>query len=145
MRRVLLVGFAVVLVTVFVDPLPANAIGGEGEAWPAFTESSSCGARRVSTPHAQETGWLNRDTLLRGDFAALFGRSVAQVQSDLVSWKVPGSNKTLAVHPLVLPALEQAASRIETTIDVGERYRIDGGPSVAISGYRDTRSGPRST
>ncbi|GMQ93686.1 MAG: hypothetical protein BMS9Abin12_1166 [Acidimicrobiia bacterium] len=117
---------AVVLIFVFVGPLPAYATGGEGEAWPAFTESSSCGARRVSTPHAQETGWLSRDTLLRGEFAGLFGRSVAQVQEALVPWQLPGSNNTLDVHPLLLPALEQAATQIEATIDSGDRYPIDG-------------------
>ena len=135
MRRVLLTCTAAILAVVAVAPLPADAVGGEGEAWPAFTESSSCGAQRIPTSHASETGWLSLDTLLRGEFASMFGRSVEQVRRDLVRWMIPGSSKTLAVHPRVLPALEQAASQINASLAQGDRYRIEG-PSTYSTASR---------
>ena len=103
---------------------PAGAVGGEGEAWPAFTESSGCGAQRLSPPHAESTGWLSRDTILRGPAASMFGRTVQQVFSDLVGWRVPGSTETLSVHPRMVPALEVAAASIQERLDAGETYRI---------------------
>ena len=96
---------------------PAGAVGGEGEAWPAFTESSGCGAQRLSPPHAESTGWLSRDTILRGPAASMFGRTVQQVFSDLVGWRVPGSTETLSVHPRMVPALEVAAASIQERLD----------------------------
>jgi len=135
MRRVLLTCTAAMIAVVSVAPLPAVAAGGEGEAWPAFTESSSCGAQRIPTAHARETGWLSRDTLLRGEFAAMFGRSVQQVQDDLVRWTIPGSSKDLAVHPRLLPSLDEAAAQINAFLAEGERYRIDG-PSTYSTAAR---------
>jgi len=125
MRRALVIYVAVVLTTAAVSPLPARAIGGEGEAWPSFTESSSCGAQRIPTAHAQETGWLSGETLLRGEFAAMFGRSVESIRRDLVRWTLPGSSVVLAVHPRMLPALIQAAEQINTSTAERDRYRID--------------------
>ena len=65
---------------------PAAAVGGEGEAWPSFTESSGCGAQRLRPPHADSTGWLSRDTILRGPTADMFGRTVQQVFDELSRW-----------------------------------------------------------
>ncbi|MGI9666059.1 MAG: M15 family metallopeptidase [Acidimicrobiia bacterium] len=103
---------------------PAHAVGGEGETWPTFTESSGCGAQRMSPPHAAETGWLSKGDLLRGEAAAYFGRSVRQVQEDLVLWSVPGSSENLAVHPTVIPALKAAGAAIQARLDQGDSYKI---------------------
>ncbi len=105
---------------------PADAIGGEGEAWPAFTESSSCGAQRVSTPHAGESGWLARSAYLRGDFAAMFGRTVGDVHKELVLWTIPGSFERLAIHPWIVPALDMAGDAIVDAQADDLEYRIDG-------------------
>ena len=112
---------------------PASAIGGEGEAWPSFVESSSCGAQRVLTPQADKTGPLSREALLRGDFAALFGRSVSEARSSLVAWRFPGSQKQILVHPLVVPSLDRAAVSIRTSIADGRRYQIDWETTFASS------------
>lgn len=106
-------------------PVAALATGGEGETWPAFTESSACGAQRITTPHAPSTGWLNRSFVLRGEYGAYFGRTVQDVFSALVRWPVPGSTEVLAVHPAVVPALDDAAASIESAFDAGETYEID--------------------
>jgi len=80
----------------------------------------------MSPPRANESGWLDSDTLLRGEFAAMFGRSVKQVRKNLVRWTIPGSTKVLAVHRAMLPALEQASEQINATIAGGDQYVIDG-------------------
>lgn len=135
MQRFLLTCVAALLASTAVAPHPARAAGGEGEAWPSFTESTSCGAQRIPTAHALETGWLSIDTLLRGEFAAMFGRSVRQVRGELVGWTVPGSSEVLAVHPRMLPALNQAAEQINASLAEGDRYRIDG-PSTFSAAAR---------
>lgn len=106
-------------------PTAALATGGEGEAWPAFTESSACGAQRITTPHAPSSGWLSRSFVLRGEYGAYFGRTVQDVFSALERWPVPGSTEVLAVHPAVVPALDEAAASIESAFDDGETYAID--------------------
>ncbi len=103
----------------------ADAIGSEGEAWPAFTESSSCGAQRVSTPHASHTGWLGRTELLRGEFAAMFGRTVGDVHRNLVLWQIPGSSENLAVHPWMVPALDAAGRDLVAAHSEDLEYAID--------------------
>lgn len=103
---------------------PALAVGGEGQTWPAFTESSACGAQRIPTPHADETGWLARSDLLRGEFAAYFGRSVQQIHSEVVRWEMPDSKTILAVHPWTVPALDAAAASIEGQSGSNGPYRV---------------------
>lgn len=118
---------------------PAQAVGGEGETWPTFTESSGCGAHRMRPPHAEESGWLSKDDLLRGEAANYFGRSVREVLDDLVKWPIPGSSEVLAVHPSVLPALELAGATIEARLDDGDHYRIT--PSTTFSAAARTIAG----
>lgn len=103
---------------------PARATGGEGEAWPNFTESSSCGAQRVPTPLALRPGGFRLETLLRGPFANMFGRSVEDLRSDLVRWTIPGSNKVLLAHERMIPALDRVDSTIEAAIARGRTYGI---------------------
>jgi len=123
-RRFLLVIGSLVLVSVGLSSTAAMATGGEGEAWPAFTESSACGAQRVSTPHAEQMGGLSVDAFIRGPFGAVFGRSVSEILGDLVRWPLPGSTETLTVHPSMVPALDQAAVAIEAALDEGLTYDI---------------------
>ncbi|MCL1593963.1 MAG: M15 family metallopeptidase [Actinomycetia bacterium] len=125
MRMPVIVASALFALALASLPQEASAVGGEGEAWPSFTESSACGAQRVITAHAEASGWLSRDTLLRGDFAGMFGRSVAQVKDDLVAWTVPGSQKNLAVHPASLAALEQASTNLALSSRESASYTID--------------------
>ncbi len=103
---------------------PAEAVGGEGQTWPAFTESSACGAQRIPTAHADETGWLAHGDLLRGDFGAFFGRTVQDVHNYLVRYNVPGSPFTVGVHPWMVPALEDAHEAILELAETEGRYQI---------------------
>lgn len=125
MRRRLAFTLGIAAISALVVMSPALATGGEGEAWPSFTESSACGAQRISTPHAARTGGLSTDTILRGEFGAYFGRTVADVFSSRVLWPVPGSTEVLAVHAAMVPALDEAARSIEAALARGERYEID--------------------
>ncbi|MGB5564822.1 MAG: M15 family metallopeptidase [Acidimicrobiia bacterium] len=125
MRMRLLLPVGVVVLSMLGLSEPASATGGEGEAWPSFTESSSCGAQRVTTPHAEDPGWMAGGELLRGEFAAMFGRTVDQVRSSLVPWEVPGSSEVLTIHARAVPAFERAASNLEASLAAGAEYRID--------------------
>ena len=131
MRLLLSVGVVVLAMLGLSEP--ASATGGEGEAWPSFTESSSCGAQRVITPYAEDRGWMAGGELLRGEFAAMFGRTVDQVRSSLVRWEVPGSSEVLTIHARALPAFEQAASNLETALAAGAEYRIDPASTFAAA------------
>ena len=124
MQKLATVALVAALVSILA-PASAFAIGGEGETWPALTESSGCGAQQIPTPHADSTGWLSRDDLLRGDVAALFGRTVQDVHSSLVRWQIPGSSEVIAVHPLIVPALEAAEASLVSAMATDLGYRID--------------------
>lgn len=130
---------ALAIALVGVPTAPAVALGGEGETWPAFTESSGCGAQRIPTPHADDHGWFARDELLRGDFASMFGRSVGAIHRELVRWPVPGSNEVLAVHPWMVPALDLAGAGIVDSLARDLRYRVD--PSTTYSAASRTIAG----
>ena len=106
MYRRMLTALAGCALVAIVTAAPAAATGGEGEAWPSFTESSSCGSQRVSTPLAIEPGWFGVETLLRGPFAEMFGRSVKELRNDLVRWEVPGSTEVLLAHERMQTALD---------------------------------------
>ena len=133
MRMRLLLTVGVVALSMFGLSEPAGATGGEGEAWPSFTESSSCGAQRVTTPNAEDQGWMAGGELLRGEFAAMFGRTVDQVRSSLVRWEVPGSSEVLTIHDRALPAFERAASNLEASLVAGAEYRIDPASTFAAA------------
>jgi hypothetical protein len=125
MRQTMATLLFAVFIAIAIGVVPASATGGEGEAWPSFTESTACGAQRVPTPHAAATGHLSAGTLLRGEFAAMFGRSVELVQAELVGWTLPGSSVRLAVHPRMAHALALATANANESLDDGMAYRID--------------------
>ncbi len=123
----------VAVLAALVPAGPATATGGEGEAWPTFTESSACGARSTTTPYVGFTGWLSKRSILRGPYAAMFGRTVAQVFADLAPWGVPGSTERLSVHERMLPALEQVSATIAERLAAGDVYRIVPSKTYAVA------------
>jgi len=125
MRHLLAVVLLALTLAVLAGVGPALATGGEGEAWPSFTESGGCGAQYAFTPHVGTTGRLPRDTILRGPFAAMFGRTVAEVRAHLVSWSIPGSSATVLVDEHLLPALRQVGRTLWAHLVAGDRYRIE--------------------
>ncbi len=115
-------------------PSPASALGGEGEAWPSFNESGGCGAQRARPSHAAESGWLSKDTLIRGEAGAYFGRTVRQVLDGRVLWQLPGSSKKLAIHERIVDALDAASEAIEAHMaEFGVRYRIKGSSTYSTA------------
>ena len=133
MRSTARILVALSAVAVALSPMAADATGGEGEAWPAFTESSSCGAQRITTAHAPGPGGLSRDFILRGEYGAYFGRTVDQVFDAMVRWPVPGSSEVLAVHPWMVPALDDAARAIDRSLAAGATYDIDNRTTFSAS------------
>jgi hypothetical protein len=133
MRLVPILIAIVVVVAITLVPSRAAATGGEGEAWPTFTESSSCGAQRISTPLADHQGWLSTSDILRGEFAAMFGRTVADVFSHLVRWQIPGSSASLAVHERILPAYQRVRNALQSAILSGGRYPIESAATSSVA------------
>jgi hypothetical protein len=135
MRRLVTFLGSLAMVTALVAsiPAPAAAAGGEGETWPAFTESSSCGAQRITTPLAEAPGGFGADTLLRGPYAEFFGRTVQQVRDQFVPWRIPGSSVSLNAHERMLPALDLAQESLEDAIAAGNEYRIRGSATSATA------------
>ncbi|RPI23305.1 MAG: hypothetical protein EHM57_04170, partial [Actinobacteria bacterium] len=131
MRRAVVV-FAIAAAAMAM-PAAARATGGEGEAWPSFNESSACGAVFMRTPYIDGTGRISRDTILRGPYAAMFGRTVDQVFDNLTRWDVPGSPEHITTHNRVLTALLQVATGIERAMASGLSYRVDAEQTSAIA------------
>lgn len=70
---------------------------------------------------------MSRTDLLRGDFAAMFGRSVDEVFASTVRWPIPGStSEVFAVHRNALRAFDTAGRALLDEMDAGEHYRING-------------------
>lgn len=131
-RRALIVLLAAVAAVAAV-PTTAVATGGEGEAWPSFNESSACGAVFMRTPYIDGTGWISRDTILRGPYAAMFGRTVDEVFDNLTTWAVPGSPEVVATHRRVLPAIARVSAAIERAMAAGLSYYVDPDQTSAIA------------
>lgn len=131
MRRAVTV--IAVAAAILAVPVAATATGGEGEAWPSFNESSACGAVFIRTPYIDGTGWISRDSILRGPYAAMFGRTVDQVFDNLTSWDVPGSPGRITTHRRVMPALLQVGAAIEDAMAAGQIYYVDPDHTSAIA------------
>lgn len=123
MRRLGIVVAGIVAMAIL--PSPALATGGEGDAWPSVNESSGCGASYTRSPHTGEGGWLSTDSLIRGPWGALFGRTVQQVRDDTVLWSVPGSSERLQVHERMIPALEQVEASLLAQMSRGDDYSVN--------------------
>jgi len=117
---------AVVLVGGFLfTPVPADAVGGEGEGWPAFGESDGCGSPWMRGPKVERTGALPASTVLRGPHASYFGRTVGQVWDSLKWWDVPMSNgESLRLHERLIPALSQVEENLANAAASGYSYNI---------------------
>jgi hypothetical protein len=103
----------------------ADAVGGEGESWPAFGESDGCGSPWMRGPNAETSGWLPTSTVLRGPHADYFGRSIRQVWDSLFWWRVPMSNgESLRLHERMRPALKQVEARLAQEAANGKYYGI---------------------
>ena len=108
--RILASSFAVAIAlgSVLLLPAPADAVGAEGEGWPAFGESDGCGSPWMRGPKVERTGSLSSSTVLRGPHADYFGRTIDQVWDSLRWWDVPMSNdESLRLHERLIPALSQ--------------------------------------
>lgn len=134
MHRLVALGASLaVAVAILSATDPAQATGGEGETWPTFTESSSCGAQRITTPLAVKPGGFSTSTVLRGPYAAFFGRTVQEVRERSQPWRIPGSSVSLNAHERVVPALDLVDQSLEAAIASGEEYRIRGSETSATA------------
>lgn len=110
---------------VLTSSTPADAVGAEGEGWPAFNESDGCGSPWMRGPSIERTGWVPSSTPLRGPHADYFGRSIQQVWDSLFWWDVPMSNgESLRLHERMRPALEQVEAGLAQARANGKYYGI---------------------
>lgn len=122
---------AVALVAILIVPVlgpPVAAVEYE-----AVAESSACGYPRFYPPRTGTSGSLSSGHLVRGPAGALFGRSIAQIQGELVWWTVPMSDGVrVQVHRRLLPALDQVRANLEEAAASGLWYQVR---DVVTSGY----------
>lgn len=103
----------------------AEAVGAEGEGWPAFGESDGCGSPWMRGPKVQASGWLSGSAILRGPHADYFGRTIQQVWDSLRWWDVPMSNgESLRLHQRMFPALQQVEANLAEAASNGNFYSI---------------------
>ncbi|CAN5863590.1 hypothetical protein BH23ACT5_BH23ACT5_02130 [soil metagenome] len=97
------------------------------------SESWGCGWPRFSTPLAATTGPFPSSLPVRGPAGALFGRTIGEVESQLVWWSVPMSDGArVRVHRRLLPALREVEQNLAEAAAQGRDYRIR---SAATYGY----------
>ena len=109
--------------------LPATTPA-EGTALPSFNESPGCGdLEGVRGPYATAAGDLTDTEAVGGPWGDFFGRTLAEVQDQLVEVEMPMPAPglppfTVYVHRRVLPALQQAIDNLEAEQARGNYYTI---------------------
>lgn len=126
MRAVVSLWVAVVLA------IPLSASGTEQlpapEEWSSIAESGGCGLPRFYPPRTGASGGLGSNTYVRGPFGALFGRTIGQVEANLVSWTVPMSGGvSVRVHKRLLPALRIVEANLAAEASLNRSYRARSG------------------
>lgn len=103
----------------------AHASAPEPEALPSFNESPGCDALYgVSGPLADEPGLIPMSAPVYGPWGDFYGRTIAQIHSQLVPVQLPGQSKTLYVHQRVLPAFQQVLANLAAEQAAGNTYPI---------------------
>ncbi len=112
-----------------VTLVPAGAAVGSSDTsvrWTSFSESSSCGAPYTGTPIMSRSGALSASEPLLGPFGTYFGRTLAEVRSELVWWTVPGSGgMRVQVNRVALPAFQTVSKNLAKHAVAGRHYRIE--------------------
>ncbi len=109
---------AAVLAIAPVSP-PAEA------GYAVVSESWGCGWPRFNTPLAARTGSLPSSLPVRGPAGALFGRTIGEIEGQLVWWSVPMSDGArVRVHRRLLPALRQVERNLADAAARGLNYPI---------------------
>ena len=113
-----------VLVSVWSIPTPAQG-SDTSTRWEHFSESSTCSAPYTKTPYVSRVGYLSNAEQILGPFGTYFGRSIAQVRTQLVLWAVPFSGgKRVLVHSSALPAFKRVAAGLTAQAAAGRVYPI---------------------
>ncbi|MET0567010.1 MAG: M15 family metallopeptidase, partial [Acidimicrobiia bacterium] len=113
-----------VLLTAIPSP-PARSSSDTSTRWDSFSEASSCGQPFTRTPYASKSGGLAPEEPVLGPFGTYFGRTVAQVRTNLVPWIVPGSGGQMVwVHFRSLPAFQRVATALAAEAQRGRVYPV---------------------
>jgi hypothetical protein len=121
--------FAVVasLIAMFAVMSPGTSIANDAGADVAnFAESRGCNpyVPGPSRPFVSRSGYMSTTEQIRGPWGDMFGRTYYQVSQSLVSWRIPGTSKTMRVHERLLPALNQVADNLNAHRAAGKSYYV---------------------
>ena len=118
------------LLSLTASALPASA---RSDTVPSFSESPGCGAfnglrgpQMAPGPYDDSYPYdaLPSTAELHGPWADYFGRTIGEVNSDLVVVHLPGQAKDLYIHERVLPAFNQVLSNLAVEAANGNTYTI---------------------
>ena len=110
--------------TIALLPSPANA-GDTVTRWENFSESTTCGSSYTRTPFVSRRGSLSNGEVILGPYGTYFGRSISEIRSQLVSWRVPNSGgQTVLVHQEVLPSLNEVTATLAQEAAQGNVYGV---------------------
>ncbi len=109
---------------VFFGPDPATA-SDTSTRRDSFSESTHCGSSSTPTPFASKQGYLYDSEVILGPFGTYLGRTIAEVESQLVWWTVPYSDgRRVRIHQAMLPSLEKVTATLEAEAAQGRIYWI---------------------
>jgi hypothetical protein len=125
-RWTALSGAALIAVALVVLPAETAEANDAGISVTNFSESRGCEpfVAGIAKPNVSRQGTIPLNEQIRGPWGEMFGRTYQQVSSSLVTWKLPGSSKTLRVHNRMLPALEIAAANLNGHLAQGKSYSV---------------------
>jgi hypothetical protein len=124
-RRTIVVWAALVILAGNLFTSPSSA-SDAGVSLANFSESRGCdpGIAGPQRPHVASSGTMSVNDQIRGPWADMFGRTYYQVRDSLEWWRIPGTSKSIRVHERVLPALEQAATNLNSYVLDGAYYNV---------------------
>ena len=90
---------------------------------PVTSESPGCGTPRFYLPESGRRGALPGSFPVRGPAGALFGRTLDDVEEQLVWWTVPMSDGVrVRIHRLLLPVLQDVERNLAIEAAAGRHY-----------------------
>ena len=106
------------------SPIPAEA-SDTSTRWETFSESTSCGESATPTPFVSREGYLSDSEPILGPFGTYFGRTIGEVQAQLVWWTVPdGGGRRVKVHRAMLASLQKLEAILAEEAANGRVYRV---------------------
>lgn len=125
-RRIRLAAGVAMIAALAVPHVAATAGSDSAVRWTSMSESSNCGQSYIGTPIMSTSGLLTDSERILGPWGGYYGRTLAAVNADLVTWTVPMSGgRTVRVNRQALPAFQQVAANLAAEQAAGRSYSIN--------------------